>query len=309
MRLDCRHKVGKHFWGVTSTLPSPCFLHFFSEKTIIHENSFLRLFPDNSHCSRPFTFTGKERDEETGYGYFGARYMDHELMTMWLSVDRYASKYPSISPYAYCTWNPIKLTDSTGDTIDVSRLSSAALEKYNANIQELQKSPLFSSYYGDLQTSTNTYYIEEGVGKGGSGSFEPSRSTVSAKIDDLYTLSQELFHAFQTDCNFYTSNDASVRETEGDIVSQLVMFDLRRISMSESWSSQLFNYFDDYAGLLTPQFSKDFSNMVDLRIDFYKQRELQDGAVAPKTYIQANSGKPPLALQKAIRESIQLHHH
>ena len=34
-----------------------------------------------------FTFTGKERDEETGHGYFSARYMDHELMTMWLSVD------------------------------------------------------------------------------------------------------------------------------------------------------------------------------------------------------------------------------
>ena len=50
----------------------------------------------------PFTFTGKEKDEETGYGYFGARYMDHELMTMWLSVDPMADKYPSISPYAYC---------------------------------------------------------------------------------------------------------------------------------------------------------------------------------------------------------------
>ena len=36
-----------------------------------------------------FVFTGKERDEETGFGYFGARYMDHELMTMWLSVDPY----------------------------------------------------------------------------------------------------------------------------------------------------------------------------------------------------------------------------
>ena len=33
------------------------------------------------------SFIGKEKDEETGYGYFGARYMDHELMTMWLSVD------------------------------------------------------------------------------------------------------------------------------------------------------------------------------------------------------------------------------
>ena len=35
--------------------------------------------------------------------------MDHELMTMWLSVDPMAEKYPSISPYAYCAWNPVKL--------------------------------------------------------------------------------------------------------------------------------------------------------------------------------------------------------
>ena len=61
-----------------------------------------------------YLFTGKERDEETGYGYFGARYMDHELMTMWLSVDPMADKYPSISPYAYCHWNPIKLIDPDG---------------------------------------------------------------------------------------------------------------------------------------------------------------------------------------------------
>ena len=64
-----------------------------------------------------FTFTGKERDVETGYGYFGARYMDHELMTMWLSVDPLADKYPSISPYAYCAWNPIKLVDPDGKEI------------------------------------------------------------------------------------------------------------------------------------------------------------------------------------------------
>lgn len=65
----------------------------------------------------PFVFTGKEKDEETGYGYFGARYMDHELMTGWLSVDPLADKYPSISPYAYCTWNPVRLTDPSGDSI------------------------------------------------------------------------------------------------------------------------------------------------------------------------------------------------
>jgi len=64
--------------------------------------------------SERFTFTGKERDEETGYGYFGARYMDHELMTGWLSVDPMADKYPSISPYAYCAWNPVVLVDPDG---------------------------------------------------------------------------------------------------------------------------------------------------------------------------------------------------
>ncbi len=44
-----------------------------------------------------YSFTGKERDLETGFGYFGARYMDHELMTMWLSVDPLADKYPGVT--------------------------------------------------------------------------------------------------------------------------------------------------------------------------------------------------------------------
>ena len=38
-------------------------------------------------------------------------------MTMWLSVDPMADKYPSISPYAYCAWNPVKLVDPDGREI------------------------------------------------------------------------------------------------------------------------------------------------------------------------------------------------
>ena len=48
--------------------------------------------------------------------------MDHELMTMWLSVDPMADKYPSISPYAYCAWNPVKLVDPEGCMIDEWRI-------------------------------------------------------------------------------------------------------------------------------------------------------------------------------------------
>ncbi len=43
--------------------------------------------------------------------------MDYELMTMWLSVDPMADKYPSISPYAYCAWNPVMIIDPDGDSL------------------------------------------------------------------------------------------------------------------------------------------------------------------------------------------------
>jgi len=61
----------------------------------------------------PFTFSGKERDWETGYIYFGARYYDSDL-SIWLSVDPLAWKFPSLTPYAYCNNNPIRLIDPDG---------------------------------------------------------------------------------------------------------------------------------------------------------------------------------------------------
>jgi len=59
-----------------------------------------------------YKFTGKERDRETRYDYFGARYW--WLVGTWLSVDPLSDKYPQISPYAYCNWNPIKYVDPDG---------------------------------------------------------------------------------------------------------------------------------------------------------------------------------------------------
>ena len=61
-----------------------------------------------------FAFSGKEKDLETGLSYFGARYYDADLTTGWLSVDPMSDKYPSMSPYNYCTGNPVKLVDPEG---------------------------------------------------------------------------------------------------------------------------------------------------------------------------------------------------
>jgi hypothetical protein len=73
------------------------------------KSSHIEFCTNNYKQGRPidfrcYSFSGKERDKETGYGYIphqarqahhGARYMDHELMTGWLSVDPLAPSCPS----------------------------------------------------------------------------------------------------------------------------------------------------------------------------------------------------------------------
>ena len=68
----------------------------------------------NNISASLYSFTGKERDAETGYSYFGARYYDSDLSGLFLSVDPMADKYPSISPYSYCMFNPIRVVDPIG---------------------------------------------------------------------------------------------------------------------------------------------------------------------------------------------------
>lgn len=120
----------------------------------------------------PFVFTGKEKDEETGYGYFGARYMDHELMTMWLSVDPMADKYPNISPYAYCAWNPIKLIDPNGKDIYRLDISTGSLTFYKKTKDKFDQIKA-GSYSGVGRarkfTETNRISISKGVFDGVKG--------------------------------------------------------------------------------------------------------------------------------------------
>ena len=63
-----------------------------------------------------FTFSAKEKDAETGFSYFGSRYYNSDL-SIWLSVDPQAAKYPSLSPYVYCADNPVKLVDPNGEEV------------------------------------------------------------------------------------------------------------------------------------------------------------------------------------------------
>jgi len=61
----------------------------------------------------PYKFSGKEKDEETGYSYFGARYYMPEL-SIWSAVDPMTDERSWLSPYNYCQNNPVMLTDPDG---------------------------------------------------------------------------------------------------------------------------------------------------------------------------------------------------
>lgn len=87
-----------------------------------------RKRPENTAILYPLS-TGKEKDSETGYYYFGARYYNSYL-SLWLSVDPMSDKYPSLSPYNYCAWNPMKIVDPDGEDIKLSKTSQAIHNKY-----------------------------------------------------------------------------------------------------------------------------------------------------------------------------------
>ena len=72
------------------------------------------ILPRKTLFSASFTFSAKEKDQETGFSYFGSRYYSSDL-SIWLSVDPQASKYPHQSNYVYCSNNPIKVVDPNGE--------------------------------------------------------------------------------------------------------------------------------------------------------------------------------------------------
>ncbi len=111
----CLHTYGVRHWSCPAIATEPC-----RPTACVRERPHIALRPTANYslltANWSFTFSAKEKDTETGYSYFGSRYYSSEL-SIWLSVDPMADKYPSMSPYVYCANNPIKLVDPNGEEI------------------------------------------------------------------------------------------------------------------------------------------------------------------------------------------------
>jgi RHS repeat-associated protein len=164
----------------------------------------------------PYKFSGKELDEETGYSYFGARYYDPNI-SIWLSVDPMADKYPSVSPYMYCAGNPIMFIDPDGRTIVITGEDGASTKyipgmEYNGNdkftanaitsLNELYggKSDQGFLVVNELHKSKNEFNIESAKSE---NNFTPSdvKRAYAGQIKDDPNLSK-----------LFSSNNSGVKD-------------------------------------------------------------------------------------------------
>ena len=166
--------------------------------------------PENTIILRPL-FTGKEKDSETGYYYFGARNYNSDL-SLWLSVDPMADKYPNLSPYNYCAWNPMRLVDPDGlrfDTVSmtyVNQLRGEIDKRIETNPNKKEEYEQVLGELTELTESNQLYHIDKiktintngGLSIEGYTEYSLSDNSVQIHFDGTFgALAHELKHAYQ----------------------------------------------------------------------------------------------------------------
>ena len=111
----------------------------------------------NNTWNTPYLFNAKEFDEETGLYYYGARYYEPRL-SLWMSVDRFAEKYPATSGYNYAINNPVRYIDINGDSI---RVSSENRELFNKTLKDV-----FGEFSSKFSYTQSDMLVFSGKNKG-----------------------------------------------------------------------------------------------------------------------------------------------
>ena len=135
--------------------------------------------PENGSSStagaslQPYRFNGKESQEFAGLPYldYGARYY-HPLSSRWTTMDPMAEKYYSVSPYAFCSNNPVNFVDWDGDFPLVANLvggiASVAVDytgQVIANVvhdKEVSTSAFLNVDVGDMAISFGEGFVTGG---------------------------------------------------------------------------------------------------------------------------------------------------
>jgi RHS repeat-associated protein len=104
-----------------------------------------------------YKYTTKERDAESGYDYFGARYYDSRI-GRWMAVDPMAEKYPGVGPFVYAKDNPVRLFDSDGGIVHEAK-SLRDNAQYQAGKQLYLATSLGAKQWERLDKNQNIFVL------------------------------------------------------------------------------------------------------------------------------------------------------
>ena len=138
-----------------------------------------------SAANRRVKLNAKELDVETGMYYYGARYYEPRL-SLWMSVDRFAEKYPATSGYNYAINNPVRYIDINGDSI---RVSSENRELFNKTLKDVFGE--FSSKFSYTQSDMLVFSGEnKGMGKAQRKVFKRLKEVIIARPLQTYNMAR-----------------------------------------------------------------------------------------------------------------------
>ncbi|MDD2565075.1 MAG: RHS repeat-associated core domain-containing protein, partial [Salinivirgaceae bacterium] len=190
-----------------------------------------------------YKYVGKERDEETGLYYYGARYYA-AWIGRWTAVDPLKEKYLHLSPYSYVANNPMKFIDPDGRKIVWADDENTKNTRVKVN-ELVQKSMIFATLYNyldnlpkEINVSTNDEILQEKYQKATEGKDPTTKvggvtspdgreiifSEITSK-NNAYV--EEFLHSFQT--NFYKEpRNSQEKDAEAKLLNTVVAVEIEQ---------------------------------------------------------------------------------
>lgn len=120
-----RYQLANHLGSATLELDVQAQIISYEEYAP-YGNSTYQAVRSQTETTKRFRHTGKERDEESGLYYYGARYYV-DWLARWISVDPIGLK-DSLCVYEYVRGNPVRYVDRDGRLLEEGFLAKAATD-------------------------------------------------------------------------------------------------------------------------------------------------------------------------------------